>query len=95
MSSLSLLVVGIVLVFLGLTDQLSLLGEAAQPKEGYREIPVGTFVIGTVVVTLPAILLGKYSRQYAWSYVAMIILMFLVTNYEGVENFSDFLNKYI
>lgn len=95
MSSVSILVIGIILVFLGLTDELSLLSESFEPKEGYRNIPVGTFVITGLVVVIPAYFLNQYNRRYAWFYVIMIILGYMITNYQGLNNFNEFLRQYI
>ncbi len=60
----------------------------------YPRIDFSQFLIGLVVVSIPAALLSRAGEdQAATRYVGLIFLMLLVTNWRGVEAFSEFLRS--
>ena len=60
---------------------------------GYQRINFWRYALGVAVVSLPAFMLEQEDRGWAWRYVALIVLMMVVTNYEGVARFTAFLQR--
>ncbi len=60
----------------------------------YPKIDFWRFLIGLLVVSIPAALLSRAGNdQDARRYVALMFVMLLVTNYRGVEAFGNFLRR--
>lgn len=59
----------------------------------YSKINLWHFILGAGVVTLPALYLEQANPRWAWRYVALILLMVLVTNPDGVQAFASFVGR--
>lgn len=60
----------------------------------YVKLDFWRFLIGLVVVALPAWMLDRSGRQdQANTYVWLILLSLLIANWRGVEAFTDFIRR--
>jgi len=60
----------------------------------YPKIDFWRFLIGLLVVSVPAALLSRAGNDRdASRYVALIFLMLIVTNWRGVVGFEQFLRR--
>jgi hypothetical protein len=85
---------GGILVWIGLTDTLvTVLGEDYKIAPGYPNVPFIPFAVAAVLVTLPLALI-KDSNEWAWKYVFLILVMAVVTNYEGIAKFTQDLSSF-
>lgn len=60
---------------------------------GYVKIDFWKFALGAGIVALAAIPLQNADRRLAWSYVAVILLGFLLFNRAGVTAWTSFLQR--
>lgn len=94
MSSILLVLLGILLIYSGVTDKagelLAGINEGTLP--GYVDIPLSRFLIGAIIVSLPALILeNQEESDWAWRYVLLISVMMLVVNSRGVSQFVSYL----
>ena len=59
----------------------------------YQEIDFWRFILGGFVILLPAAFLEQKNTGWAWRYTGLILLMVIVTNYRGLQAFTNFLNR--
>ena len=58
----------------------------------YQAVPLPRFLLGAVVVSVPALLLGG-NPKWQQGYIFLILLMFVVYHSSGLTAFSQFLTK--
>lgn len=94
MTPIILLFGGVVLIWVGMTDTfMDVLGKAKETPyaTGYPSISFIPYAIAAVAVTSPLVLI-KDSKEWAWQYVLLILLIVAVYNYNGISKFSNDLN---
>jgi len=59
--------------------------------KNYSNIKFGSFVLGVIVVALPAIALEQLGySDWLWGYIILILIMFIVYHSTGLKAFSSF-----
>lgn len=91
MTSIVLLLIGALLIFLGLTNQFETVLDMAEPLPGYESISFPRYLIGALVVLAPAYILERSSKDNAWKYVLLILVMMVVYFYDDIARFSTFI----
>lgn len=61
----------------------------------YVNINLTSFVIGLFLVTLPLWLMERSNSRWMWPYTILILLSIMVVNYDGIQAFSNYLQKEI
>lgn len=95
MSSIVLLLVGILMVWAGVTDKAGELvsGISGDTLPGYIDISLSRFMVGAVVVSMPVFIMeSNNQRDWSWRYVLLISTMMLIVNSGGLNRFVNYLN---
>jgi hypothetical protein len=50
----------------------------------YREIPFARFALGLGIAAIPVLILEREAPKWAWAYVVLLMLGFLVVNTDAV-----------
>lgn len=92
MSSVLLILLGILMVWMALTEKSSDIWKAfaeGNASSGYNSMSLGRFLIGAAIVSLPLFVIER--DDWKWSYIAMILLGFLAFNNKGLYRFSAYI----
>lgn len=93
MTSVAFIAIGSILIYLVITDQLTLAGQQlgvaikATPT-GYSNLSWTPFLMGMVVLSVPVVALSSTgNRKAAWAYIALILTIFILSNENSVNQF--------
>ncbi len=88
MNAILLIAAGAIIMWIGMTDSIrTVLKQAEEPlAPGYPNVPFLPYAMAAAVVTAPLLVVPN-SREWAWKYVFLVLLMAVVANYEGIDKF--------
>lgn len=84
------ILIGVLAIWAGIADKTGEVVAATMgtsPVSGYPEIKPGAFLIGLIAVTVPLFVIPRADSN---KYIALIVLMFLMANRDGISSFSNF-----
>ena len=59
----------------------------------YTDINFWRYLLGGIIVLLPAAYLEKQNPKWAWQYVALILLMVIVFHSDGLQGLTSFITS--
>lgn len=95
MTAISVLLAGLLLVYIGGTNKTSQTYAAlTSPAYGYANIPFLRFLAGLAVVSVPVVILDRQNeREWLNRYVLLLTLSMLIFNASYLGKFYSFLRK--
>jgi hypothetical protein len=93
MTTIGVLMLGLLLVYLGGTDKVNQTYAAlTSPAYGYAKIPILRFLIGLGVVSIPVVILDRQGENdWINRYVLLITLSVLIFNANYLRKFTNYI----